>query len=343
MVDSDPKRLVRNLTGEIPVNAKRICAGRNSRVFRVDCESGRTLLAKFYLQPTADGHSRLEQEWTALQFINESGLRNIPRPLGFDETVQGTVYSFIHGTPEKKATDENIRAILAFLAKLKDFSTQDNAAVLPRAAEACFSPAELVENIKLRFDKLRKLPAQDELYQLMHSFLVNEFTPRFKKSIIKAEQKFPGCLWTKPLQQHYKTLSPSDFGFHNMIKSDTSFTFVDFEYFGWDDPVKSTSDFLLHPAMNLSESQMVLFFSGMENIFKNDKQFIVRFKTYLPLFRLKWCMILLNEFLNQHLQRREFAAGDISDRNDLRADQLDKAENFLNKDQKILTALNLRN
>jgi len=28
--------------------------------------------------------------------------------------------------------------------------------------------------------------------------------------------------------------------------------FLDFEYFGWDDPAKMIVDFLLHPAMNLS-------------------------------------------------------------------------------------------
>ncbi|WP_421900002.1 phosphotransferase [Maridesulfovibrio sp.] len=343
MENSDPSALVLRLTSENPVSATRIHAGRNSRVFRVDCESGKTRLVKFYLQPTADGRSRLKQEWTALKFMSRSGITNIPLPLGFDDSVQGAVYSFIHGNPLETGTDQAIQAILTFLAKLKDISRQEDGSTLPRAAEACFSPAELVENINQRLAKLQILPSEDELYQRMHSFLEDKFLPEFAKSIAGAKQHFPSKKWYEELPPKYRTLSPSDFGFHNMTKSDSKFTFLDFEYFGWDDPVKATSDFLLHPAMDLNSQQLEIFFSGMKDIFKKDEQFISRFKTYLPLFRLKWCMILLNEFLNQHLERREFAGGDIGPHHALRREQLEKAENFLNKDQKILRTLNLRN
>ena len=40
-----------------------------------------------------------------------------------------------------------------------------------------------------------------------------------------------------------RTLSPSDFGFHNALKrSDGRIVFLDFEYFGWDDPAKMTAE-----------------------------------------------------------------------------------------------------
>ncbi|MFW5501578.1 MULTISPECIES: phosphotransferase family protein [unclassified Maridesulfovibrio] len=342
MENSDPKKLVQRLTDETPLKAEHIRAGRNSRVYRVDCKSGRYLLAKFYLQPTADGRSRLEQEWTALKFMTGSGMTNIPRPLKFDESVQGAIYSFIHGNHVKENTVQDIKEVVSFLAKLKEISRLP-AIELPRAAEACFSPAELVFNIKSRLEKLQDLPAEDEIYQSMHSFLENKFLPALEKCIGNAKQHFPAELWTAQLPQRNRALSPSDFGFHNALRTEKGLAFVDFEYFGWDDPVKATSDFLLHPAMDLSAQQMVAFFAGMKNIFKSDERFVLRFKAYLPLFRLKWSMILLNEFMNQHLERREFASGDVGKRKTLRAQQLDKAENFLNKDQQILTVLNLRN
>ena len=41
-----------------------------------------------------------------------------------------------------------------------------------------------------------------------------------------------------------KCLSPSDFGFHNVIvEKDKILRFIDFEYAGWDDPAKMVSDF----------------------------------------------------------------------------------------------------
>ncbi|WP_320173210.1 phosphotransferase [Maridesulfovibrio sp.] len=343
MENSDPKKLVQYLTDETPLKAEHIRAGRNSRVFRVDCKSGRSLLAKFYLQHTADGRSRLEQEWTALKFMAGSGITNIPRPLKFDESAQGAIYSFIIGNPIKETTLQDIEEVLSFLAELKDISILPAAIDLPNAAEACFSPAEVAGNIKSRLEKLQALPAEDEVYQSMHSFLENKFLPALEECIGNAKQDFPDELWTAPLPRSNRSLSPSDFGFHNALRTDNGLAFVDFEYFGWDDPVKATSDFLLHPAMDLSAQQMVTFFAGMKNIFERDESFVLRFKSYLPLFHLKWSMILLNEFISQHLERREFASGDVGKHKTLRAQQLEKAENFLNKNRQILTVLNLRN
>ncbi len=343
MASSDPKELVSSLLDEIPVKSTPIRAGRNSQVFRVDCESGKTLLAKFYLQPTADGRSRLTQEWTALKFMSENGISNIPRPLDFDESLHGALYSFIHGERVTRISGQGISEIQSFLAKLKYISTREAAMEISPAAEACFSPAQLVENIQGRLTKLQALPADNDLYQRLHSFLNDDFSIQFMQRTTTAENVFAGKLWTQELDQQHRTLSPSDFGFHNAIKNESGFTFVDFEYFGWDDPVKSTADFLLHPAMDLSERQMDVFFSGMEEIFAADENFTARFKVYLPLLCLKWCMIILNEFIAAHMDRREFAAGEISTRNELRARQLEKALNFLNKDQRILCLLNLAN
>lgn len=343
MADSNPKELVFRLLNEIPVKTTPIRAGRNSQVFRVDCKSGKTLLAKFYLQPTADGRSRLTQEWSALKFMTENGITNIPRPIAFDQSLQGALYSFIHGERVTQSCEHGIREILSFLSRLKEISTHENAVKISPASEACFSPAQLVGNIEERLKKLQALPAEDELYRQLHLFLDNNFALRFAQLTDHAMQMFPGELWTEPLAQQHRTLSPSDFGFHNAIKNDSGFTFVDFEYFGWDDPVKATADFLLHPAMDLSERQQNVFFNGMKELFAADENFTSRFKVYLPLLCLKWCMIILNEFIPVHMDRREFAAGESSTRNDLRARQLEKALNFLNKDRRILCVLNLAN
>ncbi|WP_321405128.1 aminoglycoside phosphotransferase family protein [Maridesulfovibrio sp.] len=341
MLTSDPESLVRNLTGELPINTERIRAGRNSRVFRVDCKSGQSMLAKFYLHPTADGRSRLEQEWTALQFMTESGLSNVPAPLAFDESVQGAVFSFIKGDRIENGTDQDLREIISFLSRLHELSGRKKALALPRAAEACFSPAELIKNITQRLKKLQALPTEGKSYRHLHTFLKDQFSPQFETCINDVKTHFAGRLWTEPLAMEFRTLSPSDFGFHNAIKNGQKITFVDFEYFGWDDPVKATADFLLHPAMNLSGQQMAIFFADMKKFFMHDENFILRFKKHLPLFRLKWAVILLNEFLSQHLEQREFSCGKITNPKDRLTQQLEKAENILNKDQKILHALDL--
>jgi thiamine kinase-like enzyme len=50
----------------------------------------------------------------------------------------------------------------------------------------------------------------------------------------------------KELDPGDRRLSPSDFGFHNIIViSDWMLKFIHFEYAGWDDPAKMVCDFFL--------------------------------------------------------------------------------------------------
>src|SRR5207244_2165634 len=105
-----------------------------------------------------------------------------------------------------------------------------------------------------------------------------------------------------------RTLSPSDFGFHNALKKkDGTIVFLDFEYFGWDDPAKMISDFILHPAMHLSEDLKKYFVRGMQKIFLPQEDLRARLRIVYPLFAMKWCLIFLNEFCSPDFSRRRFA------------------------------------
>jgi hypothetical protein len=126
------------------------------------------------------------------------------------------------------------------------------------------------------------------------------------------------------LMEH-RILSPSDFGFHNAIRRpDGSLVFIDFEYFGWDDPAKLVSDFLWHPAMQLSEAHKQQFVSGVARALNNHALLAQRLPVAYPLYGVKWCTILLNEFLPEHWARRTFA-GDTRPRETVLAEQLHKA------------------
>ncbi|MBT6144514.1 MAG: hypothetical protein HOH74_03730, partial [Gemmatimonadetes bacterium] len=62
-----------------------------------------------------------------------------------------------------------------------------------------------------------------------------------------------------------------------------------------------------------------------------------------PLFGLKWCTILLNEFIAPDLARRSFAEGDKLDRSTLLREQIVKAQNMLHHVQAALRRLPHRN
>ena len=93
-------------------------------------------------------------------------------------------------------------------------------------------------------------------------------------------------------------MSASDFGFHNAINSeDGRLYFVDFEYFGWDDPAKMISDFFLQPALRLPVGLREGFFNRIRGNYKNDPGLEMRLSMIYPILGVKWCLIMLNVFL----------------------------------------------
>ena len=109
--------------------------------------------------------------------------------------------------------------------------------------------------------------------------------------------------YTEPLPRSKQTLSPSDFGFHNSLeKSSGQLCFLDFEYFGWDDPVKLIVDFCFHPGMNLSTEQKRAWVEGTFEIYGID--ILERLRLTWPMVALSWCLILLNEYRDDVWDRR---------------------------------------
>jgi hypothetical protein len=110
------------------------------------------------------------------------------------------------------------------------------------------------------------------------------------------------------LQQEKRSLVPSDFGFHNSLRRpDGTLAFFDFEYFGWDDPVKLTADVLLHPGTPLMLPRRQQFRHAAECLYGRDATFRLRLDALYPLFGLRWALIVLNEFLPDRWRRRVMA------------------------------------
>jgi thiamine kinase-like enzyme len=59
--------------------------------------------------------------------------------------------------------------------------------------------------------------------------------------------------YLKKIDNKYLIVSPSDLGFHNILKYKKKLYFYDFEYAGLDDPIKLICDFFWHPGNNMSK------------------------------------------------------------------------------------------
>jgi thiamine kinase-like enzyme len=135
----------------------------------------------------------------------------------------------------------------------------------------------------------------------------------------------------EPIPREARTLSPSDFGFHNAVRTrEGGLSFVDFEHFGWDDPAKTIADFVLHPGMDSSRELRKAFTEDLLQRFSpSDSALSERTLSLGPLHAVKWATILLNEFLPHSAARRSFAASDTRGDQARLFRQIDKARQML--------------
>jgi hypothetical protein len=301
--------------------------GRNSRIWRVG-DGVRSFALKQYPSRRDDPRDRLSTEVGALRLMERYHIDTVPRVLGIDGERGFALLSWIDGGAVAEVSDADIDAAIAFLAAIHKLRGTPWATEQPPAAEACLSGAEIERQIAARLSGLRKIAGEEK--ELV-DFVDYSFAPQFAAQCRKAQASTTaaGLAFDAELPQEWRSLVPSDFGFHNSLRRpDGSLAFVDFEYFGWDDPVKLTADILLHPGRTLPAPQRARFRRGATQLYGGDPGLAVRLAAYLPLFGLRWVLILLNEFIPERWQRRVLA-GDEGSWTEAKARQLRRAREFL--------------
>ena len=89
------------------------------------------------------------------------------------------------------------------------------------------------------------------------------------------------------------------------------------------------ADVLLHPGMSLSFSLKRRFASGVLSSFIEYPHLAERLRIVYPLFALKWCLIMLNEFFPEIWRRRQFAGTGSHLQEEIQMKQLRRAEQML--------------
>lgn len=284
--------------------------GHNSRILRAN----ELVIKRYY----PDKRGRCRTEWHALLWLKKHNFTCAPIPLAYVPSMHYSIIRFVEGTPPG-ANTMAVNAMASFAERL--YACRHNATELPPAADACFSHAAIEQQLYQRLKRLESSPSDNDVKQAMHAFLRDKLYPATRKALA-------ACPDTGELPWENRMPSPSDFGLHNALHTtDERIIFLDFEYFGIDDPVKLMSDVLLHPGMNLTTTQRKKIVSKMLKICKTngDKNVQARLSAWLPLWCIKWCCIILNEFVPDENARRIFSDGEPQDRTSLLRCQLDKA------------------
>ena len=297
-----------------------VSGGGNNRLYRVESEDGRAFALKTDLRQANDTRDRMGAEWSGLDFLFRHGVTCVPRPIAVHRTDNAALYGWVEGTRVTEVGAADIDAAITFVVALKRLAIMPRAARLPLAAEACLSARELISQVDRRLERLRALDDAE-----LQRFLAGEVLPARKRAVANLRTGYVGA-WRNldaELALELRTLSPADFGFDNALRTADGLVFLDFEYFGWDDPVKLVADFLHHPGMALDAAMKRRFLAGARAAFNDDAHFGLRLALMYPLYGLRWIGILLNEFLPERWARRAYAGA--TDRQAAQARQLAKA------------------
>ena len=291
---------------DVPLKEIKKIPGRgNSSIYKVIASDKKSYALKYYPDQILDKRPRLKTEFSTLCLLHQYNITNVPKAVEKDDDLNMGLYEWINGGNISKPSVDNLDQAIDFVGQLYSLSQKIDGNHIDIASEACLSASQLVNQVE---NRLLRLKHESKRFQELSTFLELTFEPLWSDVKDESISIWPLESRDKVLAMGKQTLSPSDFGFHNCVKgNDGSLTFLDFDYFGWDDPVKLTADFIWHPAMNLNRKLIDKWIMAMLNIFSIEPEFEDRLKAAMPIYGLRWAMIVLNEFLPDFAKRRREA------------------------------------
>lgn len=299
--------------------------GHNNRIFRVATRNGRFALKAY---ATTDPRDRQGAEARALEFFERAGIAATPRLLAWDAAARCSLLTWLDGTAVEFVTDADVdqfaRIQIAFDRATDGLARE----TIGEASEACLSGRRILTHIGRRLDRLAEVKRR--LPQLA-AFYDGALLPALDRLEREARAAYSalGLDFDEDIPDRRRTLIASDMGAHNALRApDGTLYLLDFEYFGWDDPLTSVANFVLHPGMRLSERQAGSFTAAVLGHFGAAENG-ARLRALMPLYALRWCTIILGEFLPERWRHRRGSGAELASWDEARRAQLAKAEALL--------------
>lgn len=300
--------------GERPVKATPAARGGNNRIFKVELESGRAVTLKRYLLDARDPRDRAGTEFAACSLMWANGIKNVPQPCYLNPDGEFALYSWIEGRPLRAAavSPGHIRQAARFIARLKDLHRRPSRRRSPEAADSRRSLEDYVRQVERRLGRIRRGVAAAPKASEARRFVEDVVVP-LKERVVRSFRSKAGASGLdlrRPLPASERTLSPSDFGFHNaLLDRRGRVRFLDFEYFGQDDPAKLVADFRHHVGQDLPPARSDLFERLVSGAF--SPAFPRRLELVKGIIAFEWLLIVLNVLTPESLARRRFSNPDV--------------------------------
>jgi hypothetical protein len=312
-----------------------IDGGGNNRVYLTRQDNRIIGVIKQYYHAKENLRDRLSSEYSFSKFLWDHNVHQIPMPIACDPLTHLAFFNYIDGRKitSEEMTKNHIDQAIGFFHAINLFRTSDSANGLQDAAEACFSLAGHINLTEKRIMNLKNFAGSSPTDKKAQKFIQHELIPAWeiiRENAVKMAN-VSNIVPRELIPTINKRLSPSDFGFHNaLIDKKGTLYFMDFEYAGWDDPTKMICDFFCQPAIPVPEHFFPYIIekvvSGMDDA-EIQRQ---RIEMLLPVYQIKWCCIVMNEFLPRGTSRRKFMEN-ISEPESKKEEQLLKARNIIRK------------
>jgi len=268
---------------------KKIKYGINSEVYKFKVDR-LNLVTKLYKHR---GNLRIRREKQFYEYLKKINNKNIIIPLIFCFKKNLSVYPFISGSKIKKINTNQIKKLSTFINKInnKKIST-----LLPKAVDGIQDRKDHLKLCEKKLNRLKKVKIDSLIKKDFSKFLHKKLIPKFKELKKNFDLNLKKVSPKMKLSKEEMIISPSDFGFHNIIKKNNKLFFIDFEYAGLDDPVKLICDFYCQPDQFLNAKQKKIFLENLYLKHHDSNKLNLYIDLFLPFHRLKWCCIILNIF-----------------------------------------------
>ena len=275
--------------------------GINNRVYR--CGGGNTQwVIKGYLAAEEGQRDRMKAEVECLTYAAEVAPQYVPRLIHVDPEYRCVVIEHIDGTAyieDEAPSLDAIRSAVDFFRLLNSAGKVEKQHIQLDAAESFLRLTDHIENVRERLSKMSTdhLPQEAKKQAVELLRWVQDAADRVSRLV--AESITNGTV-ANSIYPEQRCISPSDFGFHNAIRTKSGVKFFDFEFAGWDDPAKAASDFVLQPKVPVR-----LHTSPLLTVFNDDTsgEISLRCAVLGPMLRLKWACIMLSVLQVERLDK----------------------------------------
>jgi len=265
--------------------------GANSQVFRVDLAHDQKICVKLHHIDRKGDSSRYSREKAFYHAARHVSRNWLPQDLHWHDEQKAAFLEFIEGTPVGCPNQSEVRMAGEFIMSLQ----QADRSLLRGASEGAMEWEGHLLMVDQRLERLANV--EDEVAAGVIRDEVSPCWERVRKSL-------------RPATVH-NIVSPSDFGFHNALRTSSgSVRFYDFEHGGLDDAAKLVCDLFVRPGSEIPIEWVDVFCSsaGFGGEVKDSAVGL------MDLYRVKWACIALNEFTAEGIERRGYAGADSSER-----------------------------